>query len=128
KLGLDRPPLERYIVWVAGMLAGDFGRSYAYGTPVAELIAGRLAISVPLALLAMALTTVLALSLGIFAAARHRKLGDVGVMTLSQAGIAVPNFWFAILLILVFAVRLHWFDAGGFPGWDAGFWPAFKAF
>ena len=70
--------------------------------------------------MAMAITTVLALVGGIYAAARHNKLGDVGVMGLSQIGIAIPNFWFAILLILLFSVHLKWFSAGGFPGWDEG--------
>jgi peptide/nickel transport system permease protein len=65
----------------------------------------------------MALTVVLALTLGVYAASRHNKLGDVGVMAASQLGIAIPNFWFAILLILVFAVQLQWVSAGGFPGW-----------
>jgi peptide/nickel transport system permease protein len=60
---------------------------------------------------------VLALGLGIYAAARHNRLGDVGVMAASQVGIAIPNFWFAILLILLFAVKLEWTSAGGFPGW-----------
>jgi len=68
--------------------------------------------------MAMALTTLLAFSLGLFAAARHGRAGDVGVMSLSQIGIALPNFWFAILLIWLFAVKLRWFSAGGFPGWN----------
>jgi peptide/nickel transport system permease protein len=127
KLGLDRPPAQRYLAWIGGMAEGDLGMSYAYGTPAADLIVERLELSIPLAVMAMALTTVLALSLGVFAAARHNKLGDVGVMGVSQIGIAIPNFWFAILLILLFAVRLHWFSAGGFPGWSAGFWPALKS-
>ena len=118
KLGLDRPAVERYWHWVGGMLTGDLGDSYAYSTPVAELVLERLALTVPLALLAMALTTVLALVAGIYAAARHNKLGDVGVMGLTQVGIAIPNFWFAILLILLFSVHLQWFSAGGFPGWE----------
>ena len=127
KLGLDAPPAQRYLDWIKGLAVGDLGISYAYDTPVSELIAQRLAVTVPLAIIAMALTTVLALSLGVFAAARHNQLADVGVMGLSQIGIAIPNFWFAILLILLFAVNLHWFSAGGFPGWDAGIWPAGKA-
>ena len=76
--------------------------------------------TLPLALLAMALTVVLALSLGLYAASRHNRLGDVGVMAASQIGIAIPNFWFAILLILLFAVQLQWVSAGGFPGLDRG--------
>ena len=127
KLGLDQPPVVRYGRWVGGLLRGDLGTSVAYDTPVAALIAERLAVSAPLALMAMALTTVIALALGIYAASRHNKIGDVGVMAVSQVGIAIPNFWFAILLILVFSVKLQWFSAGGFPGWEEGAWPAFKA-
>ena len=131
KLGLDHPPLERYGRWLQGMARGDLGISVSYDTPVAQLIGERLAVTAPLAVLAMLLTTVIALSLGIYAASRHNRLGDVGVMAASQFGIAIPNFWFAILLILVFSVKLQWFSAGGFPGWSAddggSFWLALKA-
>ena len=117
RLGLDRPPLERYADWVGGLLRGETGLSTSYDTPTAELIAERLQVTLPLALLAMGLTVVLALALGLYAASHHNKLGDVGVMAASQLGIAIPNFWFAILLILLFAVHLQWVSAGGFPGW-----------
>ena len=127
KLGLDRPPLERYASWVGGMLTGRLGDSYAYSSPVASLIAERLALTVPLAVMSMLLTTVLALAAGVYAAARHNRLGDVGVMGLTQVGIAIPNFWFAILLILLFAVNLRWFSAGGFPGWSGGVGAALKS-
>jgi peptide/nickel transport system permease protein len=131
RLGLDRPPVQRYADWVAALLRGDTANSISYDTPTAELIAERLQVTLPLALLAMSLTMVLALGLGIYAAARHNTLADVGVMLGSQLGIAIPNFWFAILLILLFAVQLQWFSAGGFPGWHAadggGLWPGLKA-
>jgi peptide/nickel transport system permease protein len=127
KLGLDRPAMERYWDWIAGMLHGDLGLSYAYSTPVGELVLERLALTVPLALLAMVFTTVLALAAGIYAASRHNKLGDVGIMGLTQVGIAIPNFWFAILLILLFSVKLKWFSAGGFPGWGEGIRPGLRA-
>ncbi|HQZ07864.1 MAG: ABC transporter permease [Rhodoferax sp.] len=127
KLGLDRPASERYWSWVVGMLTGDLGDSYAYSSPVSELMLERLTLTVPLALMAMSLTTVLALIVGIYAAARHNKLGDVGLMGLTQIGIAIPNFWFAILLILLFSVKLQWFSAGGFPGWSEGVGPAFAS-
>ncbi len=117
KLGLDRPPLQRYAGWVAGLLQGETARSISYDTPTAELIAERLRVTLPLALMAMGLTVVLALGLGVYAASRHNQVGDVGVMAASQLGIAIPNFWFAILLILLFAVQLQWVSAGGFPGW-----------
>ncbi|TWO70356.1 ABC transporter permease [Caenimonas sedimenti] len=127
KLGIDRPPVERYVNWVTGMFKGDLGLSYAYSTPVGELVFERLGVTVPLALLAMSFTTVLALAAGIYAAARHNKLGDVGIMGLTQIGIAIPNFWFAILLILLFSVQLKWFSAGGFPGWDEGILEGLRA-
>jgi peptide/nickel transport system permease protein len=120
KLGLDQPALTRYFQWIGGLLTDDLGLSYAYSTPVGELVLERLALTVPLAIMAMSITIALALAAGIYAAARHNKLGDVGVMGLSQVGIAIPNFWFAILLILLFSVHLKWFSAGGFPGWEEG--------
>ena len=127
QLGLDRPALERYLDWVGSLATGSFGRSYTYSVPVDELLAARLEITVPLALLAMALSVVMAMALGIFAAAHHNRRGDVAVMGVSQLGISVPNFWLALILILLFAVHLRWFSAGGFPGWDAGAGPALKS-
>ncbi len=120
KLGLDQPPLTRYGHWLAGMLTGHLGNSYAYSSPVIDLVRERLALTIPLALLAMLLTTVIALAVGIGAAARHNQAGDVALMGLAQIGVAIPNFWFAILLILVFSVELQWFSAGGFDGWGEG--------
>ncbi|MDR2129482.1 MAG: ABC transporter permease [Burkholderiaceae bacterium] len=124
QLGLDRPAPQRYGQWIGGLLRGDMGTSYAYGSPVAELIAERLAVTVPLAIMAMALTVLLALPAGVYAAAHHNRPGDAGLMALAQIGIAIPNFWFAILLILLFSVKLQWFSSGGFDGWswDAGVW------
>ena len=117
KLGLDQPALQRYGDWIGGLLVGNMGESYAYSTPVLDLVLERLALTIPLALLAMLITAVLALLAGVYAASRHNRWGDVGVMALAQIGIAIPNFWFAILLILLFSVKLQWFSAGGFPGW-----------
>ena len=127
KLGLDQTAPVRYGRWVKGLLTGDLGTSVSYDVPVADLIAERLAVTAPLALMAMLLTTLIALALGIYAASHHNQAGDVGVMAASQLGIAIPNFWFAILLILVFAVKLQWFSAGGFSGWADDPWQAFKA-
>ncbi len=131
RLGLDRPAWQRYADWVGGWLQGRSADSVSYGSPTAELIAERLRVTVPLAVMAMALTTVLAITLGVYAASRHNRLGDVGVMAASQLGVAVPNFWFAILLILVFAVKLQWVSAGGFPGWTedegGGLWQGLQA-
>ena len=127
ELGLDAGPVVRYLGWVSGMLTGDFGTSYTYRTPVAEMILDRIQVSLPLALLALALSTLIALPVGIWAASRRGSLADAGVMGATQLGVAVPNFWFAMLLVLVFAVQLRWFSAGGFPGWDAGLLAGLKA-
>jgi peptide/nickel transport system permease protein len=118
KLGLDQPAAIRYAHWVGGALRGDLGVSYAYGSPIAPLIASSLAISAPLAIMAMALAASIALAAGVYAADRRGSKGDAIVMALSQIGLAVPNFWLAILLVIVFAVTLRAVPAGGFPGWD----------
>ena len=127
KLGLDQPAWTRYWHWIGGLSTGRLGDSASYGSPVWDLILERLALTVPLALLAMVLTTGLALLVGVTAAARHNRLGDVGLMGIAQVGIAIPNFWFAILLILLFSVKLQWFSAGGFDGWGEGVLPGLKA-
>ena len=127
ELGLDLPAPVRYLNWLGEVLQGNLGRSYTYDTPVQELLLNRVELSLPLALLAILLSTGIAIPLGVFAASRHRKVADTGIMGFAQLGVAVPNFWFAILLILLFSVKLGWFSAGGFAGWDAGWFPAFKS-
>jgi len=117
KLGLDQPFAVRYAHWIGGLVRGDLGLSYAYGSPVGPLIASSLAVTLPLAIMAMALSAAIALAAGVYAADRRGRKGDAIVMGLSQIGLAVPNFWFAILLVIVFAVVLRLAPAGGFPGW-----------
>ncbi len=118
ELGLDRPVVERYAAWVGGLLTGDLGVSHAYDVAVGALIADRLAVTVPLAVLAMGLAVAVAVPLGVLAADRRGRFADYGVLGFAQLGVAVPGFWIGILLILVFAVELGWFPAGGFPGWQ----------
>jgi peptide/nickel transport system permease protein len=120
ELGLDQSKLQRYVSWITGMLSGDFGTSYTYRTPVADMVAQRLWVSLPLALYALTLSTVIAFPAGIYAAARRGRAGDTAVMGATQLGVAIPNFWFAMMLVLMFAINLRWFSAGGFVGWDKG--------
>ncbi|WP_421858393.1 ABC transporter permease [Oricola sp.] len=127
QMGLDEPLLTRYLAWIGGLLTGDLGTSYTYSVPVAELVSERIAVSLPLALLALFLSTAIAIPVGIVSAARRGTATDTGVMAATQLGIAIPNFWFALLLVYVFAVTLRLVPAGGFPGWEAGFWPALNA-
>lgn len=117
QMGLNDPPLTRYLDWLTGAFRGDFGISLNYSVPVWELIAQRLVVTGPLTLFAMLLTLMIALPLGIFAATQHRKLGDYGMMLFSQIGLAVPTFWAGILLMILFAVQLRWLPSGGFTYW-----------
>ncbi len=127
ELGLDKPKLERYLVWVKGMLIGDFGVSYTYRAPVIEMVSDRLWVSLPLAVYALVLSTFISLPVGIYAAANRGKFSDLSVMGVTQVGIAVPNFWFAMLLVYLFAIILRWFSAGGFSGWEVGFFLGLKS-
>ena len=127
ELGLDQSLAQRYLGWVGGLLGGDMGTSYTYRTPVSDIVSDRLQVSLPLALYALTLTVVVAFPVGILAAARRGSGTDITVMGATQLGVAIPNFWFAILMVILFAINLRWFSAGGFPGWDAGIFPAIKA-
>lgn len=118
EMGLDQSLFQRYFAWVAGMLRGDFGTSWSYKTPVADLIADRIWVSLPLAVYALILSTAIAFPAGIYAASRRGGAGDITIMGATQLGVAIPNFWFAMILVLIFAINLRWFSAGGFPGWD----------
>jgi peptide/nickel transport system permease protein len=118
QMGLDAPAPQRFLDWVLGMLRGDFGISYTQRAPVADLIWGRLGVTLPLAIMAMVISIVVGLPLGILAARRRGKALDTIIMVVAQTGIAVPNFWFGMLLTLVFAVGLRWLPPGGFTPWN----------
>ncbi|WP_372799998.1 ABC transporter permease [Paracoccus seriniphilus] len=118
QMGLDQPLPLRYAQWLLALLQGDFGQSLTYKTPVAQMILDRMQVSLPLAVMALTLAAAIAFPAGLFAASRRGRPGDVTVMGATQLGIALPNFWFAMLLVLVFAIKLRWFPAGGFPGWS----------
>ena len=117
QMGLDQPIVVRYLEWLYGMVTGDFGRSLTYSSPVIDLVEERLAVSLPLALMALTLSTIIAIPVGVFAAARRGRPADTVAMGLAQFGVAIPNFWFALLLVYVFAVGFRLVPAGGFPGW-----------
>lgn len=127
QMGLNAPVIVRYLHWAGGMLKLDFGNSYTYSVPVIELVAERTAVSLPLALIALFLATAIALPVGLYSASRRGQAGDTLAMGAAQLGVAVPNFWFALMLIYLFAVWLKLVPAGGFPGWHAGVTAGLKA-
>ncbi len=127
QMGLNAPVIVRYLSWAGGLLTLDFGRSYTYSVPVIDLVAERTAVSLPLALMALFLATAIALPVGLYSASRRGRAGDTISMGAAQLGVAIPNFWFALMLIYLFAVWLKLVPAGGFPGWGAGLWPGLKA-
>jgi len=127
QLGLDAPMALRYLRWIGGLFSGDFGTSYTYSVPVRDLIAERVVVSLPLALLAIVLSTAIAIPVGVLSAARRGQAADTAMMGVAQVGVAVPNFWLGLLLILLFAIRLPWLPANGFPGWADGMLPALRA-
>lgn len=127
QLGLDDPVALRFVTWVWEMFQGDFGISYTYSVPVAGLVLDRLTVTLPLALMAIAITVVVSLGVGVYAATNNDRLRGQAVMALAQFGIAIPSFWFGLLIILLFSIHLGWFPAGGFPGWGAGIGAALEA-
>ena len=127
ELGLAGAWPARYLAWIVGLAHGDFGTSYAYRVPVAELIGPRLTLSLPLAGLAMLLSVAIGLPLALLAALRPDRMLDRIIGGITRLGIALPSFWLAMILLLVFAVRLRWFEVSGFPGWQAGIGPALAA-
>ena len=117
KLGLDLPLAVQYLNWIGELIHGDLGRSITYDVPISSLIISRLQVTVPLAILSILFAVVFSIPLGVYAALHRNRPGDYGVMVFSQIGLAVPAFWAGILLILLFAVELRWFPAGGFKSW-----------
>ncbi|WP_028708325.1 ABC transporter permease [Propionicicella superfundia] len=119
RLGLDRPFLVRYAAWVGGMLSGDFGSSYLTGVPVGDLIWPRVAVSAWLIGLALLLTPLVALPLGLVAAVWRRHWQGFVATAASQVGMAIPAFWTGLMLVSVFSIRLGWLPANGYVAFAA---------
>jgi len=118
QLGLDRPVMLQYLGYMKNLVMGDLGRSITYDIPISSLIFSRLLVTVPLAVLSMIFAILISIPMGIYSSLHRNRIGDYGIMAFSQIGLAVPAFWAGILLILLFAVTLHWLPAGGFQPWQ----------
>lgn len=122
-LGLDAPLTSQFVTWIGNMLRGDFGYSLISQRPVLEMIGQRIGPTLALATVAMILTVVISIPLGILAARRHGQLVDRFVMSLSVIGFSVPIFVIGYVLIGIFAVNLKWFPVQGYKPLADGFWP-----
>ena len=123
-LYLDRPIYVQYSKWMSGVLTGDFGTSTSLQVPVSTLIGERLPNTIQLTAVAFGFTLVLGLSVGVYAAAHRGTPLDVIARTFAVIGMAVPNFWLGIILIMIFAVWLGILPAGGKGGWSSLILPA----
>ena len=120
RLGLNAPLHVQFGSWIKGLLTGRLGGSLRYHVPVGALLGSGLAVTAPLAAIAILIAMAIGGPAGIYAARHRNGIGDYGVLALSQLGLAIPAFWAGILLMLLFAVRLRWFPAGGFVPWSDG--------
>lgn len=117
QIGLDASPLQRLFGWLVGIPLGNFGVSFTYAEPAGGLIANRLGVTLPLAVMAMLLSAAIGLPFGILAGRRRGSIVDTVLMVLARMGIATPNFWFGMLLVLLFSLTLRWLPPGGFVPW-----------
>ncbi len=114
QLGLDQPVHVQYLRWVGGMLQGDFGHSVKDNRPVLATLLQKLPVTAELTVAALIVAWTIAIPAGILAAWRQRTMSDYGASAAALVGLSIPNFWFGIMLIYLFAVKLHWLPASGF--------------
>lgn len=114
KMGLDKPVMVRYFLWLAGVLKGDFGTSYSYEIAVTSLVADKLPITITLMVYSLILMLLLSIPLGVYASYKEGTVVDRIIQILNQIVMAVPPFFSGILITLVFGIALKWFVPGGF--------------
>ena len=113
RYGLDRPFYIQYVDWACNALTGNLGRSLFTNEPVAQLISERIGVTLKLAIMSVIFAFAIAVPLGIVAAVRANSIVDRGALALAVFGQAIPNFWFGLILIVVFGVTLRWLPISG---------------
>ena len=119
QLGTNQPLLRQYTSWISGFARGDFGTSLKYQKPVAELIAGRLPVTLLLGTMVIVLTLAVGIPLGVFAARKQGTWIEQGVSLLTMLGVSVPGFFLSILFMWIFGLVLHFFAPGRFISWES---------
>ncbi|GAA3411511.1 ABC transporter permease [Paenibacillus hodogayensis] len=117
-MGLERPAGERYLSWIKDTTTGDLGESLRYHRPVKSIVSERLPVTVSLALISVGLTLLLGVPLGIYIARKDGKFSALLLSMFTQLGLAVPSFWLAFILILLFSVTFRWFPTYGYVPWS----------
>lgn len=114
QMGLDRPMVVRYLIWLGRVLQGDLGKSVRDGRPVLDVLLMKLPVTIQLAVVAMLVSWAIAIPAGVLAAWRRRTVLDYAATTVALAGLSIPNFWLGIMLIYLFAVNLRWLPPSGY--------------
>ncbi len=128
QLGLDKPVLVQFVVYLSRVFKGDLGKSLIYRQDVLSLILERLPVTITLSISALLIAVVVGIPLGILAALKHNSLADLLVTSIAMVGISVPIFWFGMVLIVVFALQLGWLPAVGLGDPGKGIWDVIKHF
>jgi peptide/nickel transport system permease protein len=123
-LGLDRSLPAQYFIWLGNLLHGDFGRSYSLNRPVLDEVLDRLGPTLLLAGTSLLLCTLLGLAAGVVSAVRQYGWQDRVITLLVLVGLSTPSFWLGLVLVLLFAVQLHWFPVSGMVAIYGGGGPA----
>lgn len=124
QMGLDKPVVAQYLIWVGNALTGDFGKSISTGQNVLPLILNAFSVSASIVLLGVFIAALIAVPAGMLAAWRQNSPGDIGVIAVSTILLSIPSFWLGLMLLLVFGLHLGWLPVIGYVPFSQGFWPA----
>ena len=122
ELGLDRNIVAQYGIWLGNVFQGDWGKSLHFKADVLELIGQRMPVTIHLGALAFFFSTIIGISLGIIAAVRRGRWADTVATLIANTAITIPIFWLGIIMILLFAVNLHWLPVAGYTSPFDNFW------
>ena len=124
QMGLDKPVVAQYLIWIGNVLTGDFGRSISTGQDVLPLMLSAFSVSASIVLIGVFIAALIAVPAGMLAAWRQNSLCDVGVIAVSTILLSIPSFWLGLMLLLTFGLHLGWLPVIGYVRFSQGFWPA----